>query len=166
LESNNELASLGRRRTIKLAAAALALGLTPLGYAQSTQATTDTKGQVLAQLLYLLAPNVRFNAAMYQRQVNILLLRMSRDAGLNQILSQGIERLQASDPSFLSLPEDGQRDAMRKQAGTPFWAVMANPAVGVYNNPEVWPMIGYEGPAFEKGGYLFRGVNDIAWLPK
>jgi hypothetical protein len=103
---------------------------------------------------------------MYQRQVNILLLRMSRDAGLNQVLSQGIERLQASDPSFLSLPEDGQRDAMRKQAGTPFWAVMANPAVGVYNNPEVWPMIGYEGPAFEKGGYLFRGVNDIAWLPK
>jgi hypothetical protein len=25
---------------------------------------------------------------------------------------------------------------------------------------------GYEGEAFSKGGYLFRGFNDLHWLPE
>jgi hypothetical protein len=27
-------------------------------------------------------------------------------------------------------------------------------------------MFGYEGSSVEKGGYLGRGFDDIAWLPK
>jgi hypothetical protein len=26
-------------------------------------------------------------------------------------------------------------------------------------------MLGYEGPSFDKGGYLERGFNDLDWLP-
>jgi hypothetical protein len=144
------------------AQSALAQAL-PLPTAHSTQ----DHGTVLAQVLYLLAPNTRFTRAQYQKQADILQQRMTRDAGLRERLIQGMDKLNAvSEKAFMQLSEDSQRDALRKQVGTPFWAVMGNPAIGIYNNPEVWPLIGYEGPAFEKGGYLARGVNDIAWLPK
>ncbi len=35
---------------------------------------------------------------------------------------------------------------------------------GLYDNKAVWPLFGYEGSSWEKGGYLNRGFNDIDWL--
>jgi hypothetical protein len=154
-----------RRAVLQTAAALFAAGFARLGNAQTL--TPDAQGAVLAKVLYLLAPNTRFSSSQYQRQVGIVQQRMARDAGLNANISKGMEQLNSADAlPFLQLTEAAQIAAMRKQVGTPFWGFISNPAVGIYNNPDVWPLIGYEGPAFEKGGYLFRGVNDIAWLPK
>jgi hypothetical protein len=36
--------------------------------------------------------------------------------------------------------------------------------VGIYNNPEVWPIFGYEGESAAMGGYINRGFDDISWL--
>ena len=36
--------------------------------------------------------------------------------------------------------------------------------VSLYNNQDVWPIFGYEGESYSKGGYLERGFNDIDWL--
>ena len=35
----------------------------------------------------------------------------------------------------------------------------------LYNNPQVWQAFGYEGEAFEYGGYIERGFDDLGWLP-
>jgi hypothetical protein len=35
---------------------------------------------------------------------------------------------------------------------------------GLYNQQEVWPLFGYEGESFSKGGYINRGFNDINWV--
>ena len=35
---------------------------------------------------------------------------------------------------------------------------------GLYNNPEVWPLFGYEGESASQGGYINRGFDDIDWL--
>ena len=32
--------------------------------------------------------------------------------------------------------------------------------VGLYNNKEVWPLFGYKGESFSKGGYIDRGFNE------
>jgi hypothetical protein len=160
------------RRTVLQNTAALfavSFAQSALAQVQSLPVTHSAydQGITLVQVLYLLAPNIRFTRAQYQKQADIMLLRMTKDSGLRERLLQGIEKLNAvGDKAFMRLTEEGQRDALRTQVGTPFWAVISNPAVGIYNNPDIWPLIGYEGPAFEKGGYLFRGVNDIAWLPK
>jgi hypothetical protein len=154
-----------RRVALQTAAVLFAASFAQVGAAQAP--TADMQGAVLAKVLFLLAPNTRFSSSQYQRQVGIVQQRMAREAGLNANVSKGIEQLNSADAlPFLQLTEAAQIVAMRKQAGTPFWAFISNPAVGIYNNPDAWPLIGYEGPAFEKGGYLFRGVNDIAWLPK
>jgi hypothetical protein len=34
----------------------------------------------------------------------------------------------------------------------------------LYNQKEVWPLFGYEGESYSKGGYINRGFDDINWL--
>jgi hypothetical protein len=161
---NNVLA----RRDFIRDIAILGLSIASSRFALAQNALDEkTERSLLAQLLYRLAPSEKFTAAHFDRQAGILQQRATRDAALRQNIATGTQRLNVfADRPFLELNDDAQRDAMRKQVGTPFWSLMSNPAVGVYNNPEIWPLIGYEGPAFEKGGYLFRGVSDINWLPK
>jgi len=48
---------------------------------------------------------------------------------------------------------------------TPFFqSIRGGLVVSLYNQPEVWPIFGYEGESFSKGGYIARGFNDIEWL--
>ena len=36
----------------------------------------------------------------------------------------------------------------------------------LYATEMAYRYFGYEGEAFSKGGYLFRGFNDLRWLPE
>lgn len=57
--------------------------------------------------------------------------------------------------------------AIRQVEGTPFFlALRGLGGFLFYNTPGVWALLGYEGPSFEKGGYLGRGFDDIDWLPE
>ena len=49
--------------------------------------------------------------------------------------------------------------------GMPFFAKMCGDMIaGLYNNPDVWEILGYEGASAHLGGYINRGFNDIDWL--
>lgn len=37
---------------------------------------------------------------------------------------------------------------------------------GIYDNKEVWPLLGYEGSSVEHGGYIDRGFSDITFVPE
>jgi len=45
-----------------------------------------------------------------------------------------------------------------------FQAVRGGLVTGLYNQKAVWPIFGYEGESYSKGGYIDRGFNDITWL--
>lgn len=45
-----------------------------------------------------------------------------------------------------------------------FQRVRGGLVTGLYNQKAVWPIFGYEGESFSKGGYIDRGFDDIAWL--
>ena len=45
-----------------------------------------------------------------------------------------------------------------------FQTVRGGLVTGLYNQKAVWPIFGYEGESFSKGGYLHRGFDDINWL--
>ena len=52
-----------------------------------------------------------------------------------------------------------------QQGYTPFFQkVRGSLVTGIYNNPEVWAILGYEGESASKGGYINRGFDDIDWL--
>ena len=67
---------------------------------------------------------------------------------------------------YAALGWEEERVALLRQieAGPFFQSIRGNLVVGLYNNPEVWPVFGYEGESFSKGGYLDNGFDDIAWL--
>lgn len=50
------------------------------------------------------------------------------------------------------------------QKGKFFQGIRSGLVVSLYNQPEVWPIFGYEGESASQGGYIARGFGDIAWL--
>lgn len=45
-----------------------------------------------------------------------------------------------------------------------FQMIRSNLVTGLYNQKAVWPVFGYEGESYSKGGYIHRGFDDIDWL--
>lgn len=45
-----------------------------------------------------------------------------------------------------------------------FQQIRGGLVTGLYNQKAIWPIFGYEGESFSKGGYIDRGFNDINWL--
>lgn len=56
-------------------------------------------------------------------------------------------------------------DILRGIEDSPFFQkVRGGLVTGLYNQKAVWPIFGYEGESYSKGGYIDRGFNDINWL--
>ena len=56
-------------------------------------------------------------------------------------------------------------DILRNMQDSAIFGKMKGALVGgIYGNPDVWPLFGYEGESASKGGYLNRGFDDIDWL--
>ena len=56
-------------------------------------------------------------------------------------------------------------DILRGMEGSAFFQqVRGGLVTGLYNQKAVWPLFGYEGESFSKGGYIDRGFDDITWL--
>lgn len=54
---------------------------------------------------------------------------------------------------------------LKKIESSPFFQnIKGALMMGIYNNPDLWPRFGYGGSAWEKGGYINRGYNDIDWI--
>ena len=68
---------------------------------------------------------------------------------------------------FATAPENVRVEALKKIEQTPFFQTMRVKTLGVlYATEMAYRYFGYEGEAFSKGGYLFRGFNDLRWLPE
>jgi hypothetical protein len=56
--------------------------------------------------------------------------------------------------------------ALRQIEGSEFFELVRSTAVvEIYSDPRTWAAFGYEGPSFDKGGYVSRGFDDLDWLP-
>ena len=72
----------------------------------------------------------------------------------------------AGEGGYVGRPWEADRVALLKnQSGDPiFETIRSGLIVSLYNQQEVWPIFGYEGESFSKGGYIHRGFDDITWL--
>jgi len=93
------------------------------------------------------------------------------DAAHKAMIDDGIADLDAraqaaGGASYLGTGWEVDRVALLRQieSGGFFQAIRGGLIVGLYNQKEVWPVFGYEGESFSKGGYIERGFDDIAWL--
>jgi hypothetical protein len=87
------------------------------------------------------------------------------DAEAAKSLEDGASALNRGRP-FAELSADAQVEALRILEGSEFFELVRSTAVAqVYSDERTWRLLGYEGPSFEKGGYINRGFNDLDWLP-
>lgn len=81
-------------------------------------------------------------------------------AGLNAVA------IGAGHASYLDAAWEKDRVALLRQIEqSPFFQrIRGGLVTGLYNQKEVWPLFGYEGESFSKGGYIDRGFDDISWI--
>ena len=90
---------------------------------------------------------------------------------IKQMLNSGVGSLDTAARArhgggYLSVAWEEDRVALLKEIeGDSFFQTIRGGLItGLYNQPEVWPKFGYEGPSADKGGYIHRGFDDIDWL--
>ena len=67
---------------------------------------------------------------------------------------------------FAELSADLQLKVLEGLEDTEFFELVRSTAVvEVYTDERTWQLVGYEGPSFDKGGYIDRGFDDLDWLP-
>lgn len=169
--------NLSRRGFLKAggltAVSALALTLSGITISPSawsmSLSTLDAKtGRTLSQLCRVLYPHDKLDDLYYEACVEQLDSQISNDPHLLTLLTDGAQALDSVYNSpFIDLPADKQLTAVNHIEGSPFFnKVRSHVVIALYNNEKIWDMFAYQGPSFLHGGYLYRGFDDINWLPK
>lgn len=93
------------------------------------------------------------------------------DASLKKLLVSGLSDLDARARArfgkpYTEVPSEPERvELLKTIEATPFFkAIQGGLVTGLYNNKALWPLFGYEGSSWQKGGYVDRGFDDIDWL--
>jgi hypothetical protein len=101
----------------------------------------------------------------YARVGEKLAVMAREDPGIARTIEDGVSALNGGRP-FADLSADGQLEALTGIEGSDFFELVRSTAVvEVYSDQRTWQLVGYEGPSFDKGGYIDRGFNDLDWLP-
>lgn len=176
----SESAGSGLSRRIFLKAAGstlLAMAIMPDGlvagraWAQMPKATKPETFASLVQMSRDCYPHDKIEDRFYATAVEIIdeAARSSQDQ--LALLEEGMAALNkaaidAHGEPYAKVQKEEDRVALLKaiESDPFFQKVRSNLVVGLYNQKDLWPIFGYEGSSFDKGGYLERGFNDIDWL--
>lgn len=156
------------------AAVAAGAGLGALGaWADALAASAGMKALDRAQVATLLVmarriyPHDRLEDKYYLGVVSALDGKSASDAGKAKLIGDGVRRLDTALGRPFKNADGAQQLAMLKgMVSNPFFQeVRGTSIVALYNQPDLWMKFGYEGPSYDKGGYLHRGFDDLSWLP-
>jgi hypothetical protein len=125
------------------------------------------QGAVLLAMAKQLFPHKTLDDAVYALVVKDLDAKAQGDAAVRKQLAEGVQALDKKAPGgdwTKQSPEAQARD-IAAIAGTPFFeAVRGTAVVSLYSNTLAYQHFGY-GASEGDGGYLFKGFNNLAWLP-
>ncbi len=128
----------------------------------------DSDRHTLVRMIEVMFPHEAFPAGPYERTATAVLEAAVDAPRLLAQLIQGLSDLDAMrGRPFCELPAGAALNLLRGIQETPFFRSVFDVAVvKLYSDPEVWELLGYEGPSFDKGGYIDRGFDDLEWLPE
>lgn len=129
-----------------------------------TDSLTDQQRQVLFGVLQVAYPHDSFPEGPYQRTAAKVEEAALATPEAAAAMVSGLDALYSS--GFLGLDPAAATDALRTvQTEQFFLLIHATTVVVLYDDREVWQLLGYEGESFAQGGYLTRGFDDLDWLP-
>jgi hypothetical protein len=148
----------------------LGTGMAPLAkpaFAGQLSVLSDAEAATLLAMSRTLFPHDNVADGYYMNVVAAIDGKCS-DAAMKDKIQAGIKRLDgATSKSFAASSEGTRVNILKTMEKSDFFQTVYGETVnGLYGNPEIWKMMGYEGPSAEHGGYIERGFDDISWLPK
>lgn len=142
-------------------------------WAMEFEALDEETAATLLQMTRTLYPHEKVGDVHYADVVKSLDSAVAgaedADAAL-AVYTEGATRLNAAaGGSFADLDADAKEAALQAEADSEdpgfFQAVRGQVVNVLYNSHDVWKIFGYQGASYEEGGYLFRGFDDLSWLP-
>jgi hypothetical protein len=128
---------------------------------------TDEARTILVRVLRVAFPHPEFPDGPFERTANKILEEANNSTWWRVALTQGLNALNdVSDGDFTSLSDEEALSILRRiETSTFFGFIRRTTVLNLYDDAEVWDALGYEGPSFDKGGYVDRGFDDLDWLP-
>ena len=122
---------------------------------------------ILQRIIRTAFPHPDFPDAAYERMTDRIVTEADASTWFRVVLTQGLIALGAqSEEPFLELSDERALAVLRRVSDLEFFGFIRRTTVlNLYDDPQVWEVLGYEGPSFDKGGYLTRGFDDLDWLP-
>jgi len=168
---------LARREFLKgsgLLLGTLATGTLLAGLAPSTSWALELKklstadGDALMAMGRVLYPHEKLPDAVYALLAKDLDGKATGDAGTAKLLTEGIAWLNQSASGNFAKASAAQRlEIVRGMEGTAFFNTVRGQCItSLYDNDMAYAVFGYPGSAWEKGGYITRGFQDLQWLPE
>lgn len=136
-------------------------------WAVELKTLSKDEGEALMKMGRVLYPHAKLPDAVYALLAKDLDAKAS-DADAAKQLRDGIQALNAaSGGSFVKADDKKRRDVVKAMEGKPFFATVRGQCItSLYDNDMAYATFGYPGSAWEKGGYITRGFQDLKWLPE
>lgn len=133
---------------------------------------TPAAAATLVRMARDIYPHDRVPNAYYETAIATIDGALGADPASRSLLPDGVAALDAAatvrfGAAYAAVPQEADRVALLHTIeATPFFQkVRGGLVTALYNQPEIWTLLGYEGSSAEHGGYLHRGFDDIDWLP-
>ena len=145
----------------------LALLAPSTAWAVELKTLSQAQGQTVLRMAQVLFPHSKLPDAVYALVAKDLDADASGDAGTAKMLAAGVDALNhLADGNFLKASPARRLQAVKAMEGQAFFnAVRGKCVVSLYDNQMAYAVFGYPGSAWEKGGYITRGFQDLKWLP-
>ena len=126
-------------------------------------AFSSAEAAALLAVTRTICPHDTLDDLAYARVVQAIDTQAHGDAHTDQMVKDGLATLGSS---FATAAELDRVATLKKIESSDFLQFMRLKTVQtLYTSPIAYAHFGYEGEAFSKGGYLFRGFNNLRWLP-
>jgi hypothetical protein len=152
--------------TIATASVLSALAPSPV-WAVELKTLSKAEGQSLMAMGRVLYPHKKLPDAVYALLAKDLDAKAAGSADAATMMRAGLTGLdKAAGGSFLKASASKKLAVVKAIEGTPFFnAVRGQCITSLYDNDMAYAVFGYPGSAWEKGGYITRGFQDLKWLP-
>ena len=136
-------------------------------WAVELKTLSKSDGQTLMAFGRTLYPHKKLPDAVYALLVKDLDGKAAGDAASATMIKNGIAALdQAAGGSFAKASAAKRLDVAKTIEGQPFFNTVRGQCItSLYDNDMAYAVFGYPGSAWEKGGYISRGFQDLKWLP-
>jgi hypothetical protein len=151
--------------TIAASSVLAALAPAPV-WAVELKALSKAEGQAHMAMGRTLYPHKKLPDAVCALLAKDLDGAAAKSADSAKLLKDGIAALDAATGGFVKATAAKRLAAVKAIEGQPFFATVRGQCItSLYDNDMAYAVFGYPGAAWDKGGYITRGFQDLKWLP-